>query len=140
MLFFLNFHLICFNTVLIFHFSNFLCNFIQEWIKASFTHSFIHSFIYPFNIQESCFLDSCTQFRIFYYSCWKVRPSSMVTKFVFFRRFYNFFYNVRFLLIRRNSPLPVWIDLTYQVHISRCCETFIANFSKTVLRKLPKCC
>ena len=130
-------HLICFKTVLTFHFSKFLCNFIREWNKTSFTHSFICLSIQDTRKLFPWFLHAIPYF---YYSCWKVRPSSMVTKFVFFRRFYNFFYNVRFLLIRRNSPLPIWIDLSYQVHISRCCETFIANFSKTVLRKLPKCC
>ena len=139
MLFFLNFHLICFNTVLIFHFSNFLCNFIQKWIKAWFTHSFIHSFIHS-RYKRVVSLILARNSVFFIIPNQKVRPSAMVTKFVFFRRFYNFFYNVRFLLIRRNSSLPIWIDLTYQVHISRCCETFIANSSKTVLRKLPKCC
>ena len=36
----------------------------------------------------------------------KGKPSAMVSKFVFFHSFYNCCYDVLFLLIGRNSPLP----------------------------------
>ena len=54
-------------------------------------------------MHEKGFLDFCTDFPVFCYYQSEKRPSAMVTKFVFFRGFYNSC-GVLFLLIRRNSP------------------------------------